>query len=186
VSSWELTYFSVTKFHYNKLISEVPKISLYWYSTVYIYIYIIFHHSLREHRALTKFRHLAQLLASTLTSFHLLPWCLISSKIGLRHVVRGLPRDLVPWGFHSKAAIAMSPGGRRSVWPSHSHLPCRISSSIGFCLALTHSSWFDIWTGQNIFSILQMHLLTRTCSWCMMVLVSFQVSQPYLKNYTRK
>jgi len=29
-----LTYFSITKFHYNKLISEVPKISLYWYSTV--------------------------------------------------------------------------------------------------------------------------------------------------------
>jgi len=36
VSSWELTYFSITKFHYNKLISEVPKISLYWYSTVLI------------------------------------------------------------------------------------------------------------------------------------------------------
>jgi len=29
-----LTYFSITKFHYNKLISEVPRISLYWYSTV--------------------------------------------------------------------------------------------------------------------------------------------------------
>ena len=29
-----MTYFSITKFHYNKLISEVPKISLYWYSTV--------------------------------------------------------------------------------------------------------------------------------------------------------
>ena len=36
MSSWELTYFSITKFHYNKLISEVPKISLYWYSTVLI------------------------------------------------------------------------------------------------------------------------------------------------------
>jgi len=32
-----LTYFSITKFHYNKLISEVPKISLYWYSTVLHY-----------------------------------------------------------------------------------------------------------------------------------------------------
>ena len=29
-----MTYFSITKFHYNKLISEVPRISLYWYSTV--------------------------------------------------------------------------------------------------------------------------------------------------------
>jgi hypothetical protein len=48
-----------------------------------------------------------------------LPWCLISSRIVLRHVVRGLPQGLVPWGFHSRAAFAMSPGGRRSVWPSH-------------------------------------------------------------------
>jgi hypothetical protein len=29
VSSWEMTYFSITKLHYNKLISEVPTISLY-------------------------------------------------------------------------------------------------------------------------------------------------------------
>jgi len=145
---------------------------------VHLYIYIVSHHSSREHMVLTKFRHLTRLLASTLTSFHVLPWCLISSKIVLRHVVPGLPRDLVPWGFHSKAAFAMSPGGWESVWPSHPHSLCRISSSIGFCLALAHSSWFDIWTGQNIFSILRKHLLTRTWSWCMMVLVSFQVSQP--------
>ena len=136
------------------------------------------HHPSREHRALTKFRHLTRLLASTLTSLHVLPWCLISSKMVLCHVVQGLLWDLVPWGFHSKAAFAMWPGGRRSVWPSHPHFLCQISSSIGFCLALAHSSWFDIWTGQNIFNILRIHLLTRTWSWCMMVLVSFQVSQP--------
>jgi len=137
-----------------------------------IIIIIISRHSSREHRAFTNFRHLTRLLASTLTSFHVLPWCLISSKIVLCHVVRGLQLDLVPWGFHSKAAFAMSPGCRRSVWPSHPHFLCRISSSIGFCLALA------IWTGQNIFSILRMHLLTITWSWCMMVLVSFQVWQP--------
>ena len=34
-----MTYFSITKFHYNKLISEVRKISLYWYSTVYTHIH---------------------------------------------------------------------------------------------------------------------------------------------------
>jgi hypothetical protein len=84
-----------------------------------IIIIIVPHHSSGEHRALTKFRHLTRFLASTLTSFHVLPWSLISSKIVLHHVVRGLPRDLVPWGFHSKAAFALSPGGRRSVWPSH-------------------------------------------------------------------
>ena len=40
MSSWELTYFSITKFHYNKLISEVPRISLYWYSTVSVYLLV--------------------------------------------------------------------------------------------------------------------------------------------------
>ena len=130
--------------------------------------YIVSHHSSREHRVLTKFCHVTRFLASTLTSFYVLPWCLISSRIVLRHVVWGL----VPWGFHSRAAFAMSPGGRRSVWPSHPHFLCRISNSIGLCLALAHSPWFDIWTGQNIFSILRMHLLTRTCSWCMMVQVA--------------
>ena len=141
---------------------------------IYSYIYIYsFYYSSREHRALTKFRHLTRLLASTLTSFHVLPWCLISSKIVLRHVVRGLPRDLVPWRFHSKADLAMSPGGRRCVWPSHPHFLCRISSSIVFCLALAHSSWFDIWTGQNIFIILRMDLLTRTWSRFQMVSLKF-------------
>jgi len=143
-----------------------------------LYIYILSRHSSREHRALTKFLHLTRLLASTLTSFYILPWCLISSKIVLLHVVRCLPQDLVPWGFHSKAGFVMSPGGRRSVWPSHSHFLCRISSSSGFCLALAQSSWYDIWTGQNIFIILLMHLLTRTWIWYMTVLVRFQVSQP--------
>jgi len=158
------------------------KISQFWLprlvEIIYIYIYIVSRHSSREHRVVTKFRHLTRLLTGTLTSFHVLPWCLISSKIVLGHVVRGLPRDLVPWGFYSKLALAMSPGGRRSVCLSHPHFLCRISSSIGFCLALAHSSWFDIWTGQNILNILRMYLLTRTWSWCMVVLVSFQVSQP--------
>ena len=86
----------------------------------YIHIYIVSCNSSREHRALTKFCHLTWLLVSTLTSFHVLPSYLISSKI-----VRGLPRDLVPWAFHSKAAFAVSPGGRQSVWSS------RFSSHLG-------------------------------------------------------
>jgi len=61
-----------------------------------IIIIIISRHSSREHKALTKFRHLTRFLASALTSFHVLPCCLISSRIVLRHVVRGLSRDLVP------------------------------------------------------------------------------------------
>jgi len=67
------------------------------------------------------------------------------------------------WGFHSRAAFAMSPGGRRSVWPNHPHFLCWISDSIGLCLALAHSSWFDVWTSQSIFSILRMHLLRGVC-----------------------
>jgi len=144
-----------------------------------INIYIVSHHSPREHRALTKFRHLTRFLANTLTSFHVLPWSLISSRIVLRHVVRGLPWGLVPWGFHSRAAFAMSPGGRRSVWPSHPHFLCPISNSIGLCLALAHSSWFDIWTGQNIFSILRMHqtVSMQVCNVC-----TWSVTQPSTQN----
>jgi hypothetical protein len=160
------------------LLSLSLSLSLSLHVYIYIYIYIVSHHSSREHRVLTKFCHLTRFLVSTLTSFHVLPWCLISSRIVLGHVVRRLPRGPVPWGFRSRAAFAMSPGGRRSVWPSHPHFLCQISNSIGLRLALAHSSWFDIWTGQNTSSILRMHLLTRTCSWYMIVLVSFQVAQP--------
>jgi len=155
-----------------KLFSGVRK-----HNIIIIIIIIISRHSSMEHRALTKFRSLTRFRASALISFHVLPCCLISSRIVLRHVVRGVPRDLVPWGFHSKAAFVMSPGGRRNVCPSDPHFLCRISSSIDFCLALVHSSWFYIWTGQNIFSIVRMHVLTRTWSRCMMVLVSPQFSQ---------
>ena len=152
---------------------------MYLYTVLIIIIIIIIsRHSSREHRALTKFCHLTRFLASALTSVHVLPCCLISSRIVLCHVVRGLPQDLFPWGFHSKATFAMLPGGRQIVCPSHPHFLSQISSSISFCLALVHSSWFDIWTGQNVFSILRVHLLMRTWNWCMMVLVSLQVSQP--------
>jgi hypothetical protein len=110
-------------------------------------IIIVSHNSSREHRAFTKIRHLTRFLASTLTSFHVLPWSLISSKIVLRHVLRGLPRDLVPWGFHSKAAFAMSPGGRRSVWPSH--VGCVLCVRINFAPAvfriITDAHKFQFW-----------------------------------------
>ena len=99
-------------------------------SYIYIYRYKISHHSAREHRALTKLRHQTRFLASTLTSFHVLPWCLISLRIVLRHVVRGL----VPWGFHSRAAFVTSLGGQRSVWPSLPHFLCQISNSTGLAL----------------------------------------------------
>ena len=49
-----------------------------------VVIIIISRHSSREHRALTKFRHPTRFLVSALTSFHVLPCCLISSRIVLR------------------------------------------------------------------------------------------------------
>ena len=82
------------KLYYQQL--HLKYLSRIWGRLKDLHIYIVSRHSSREHRALTKFRHLTRLLASTLTSFHVLPWCLISSKIVLRHVVRGLPWDLVP------------------------------------------------------------------------------------------
>ena len=35
--------------------------------------------------------------------------------------------------------------------PATPRFLCRISDSTDLCLALAHSPWFDIWTGQNIF-----------------------------------
>jgi hypothetical protein len=52
---------------------------------IIIIIIIMSHHFSKEHKALTKFRHLTRFMARALTSFHVLPWSLISSRIVLRH-----------------------------------------------------------------------------------------------------
>ena len=52
-------------------------------------------------------------------------WGGVVSLCRLKHCF-SLHKDTTP----SRAAFAMSPGGRRSVWPSHPHFLCRIFISI--------------------------------------------------------
>jgi len=95
-----------------------------------MYIYIASRQSAAEHRASTRIFHLTLFLASVLISAQVLLTPLTSSSTVLRHVFFGLPLPRLPWGFHSRACLAMSSADFRSVWPSHPHLRFLICKSI--------------------------------------------------------
>jgi hypothetical protein len=118
---------------------------IYWRKKL---IYIASHHSAAEHRTSTRVIHLTLFLASVLVSAQVLLTPLASSSTVLRHVFLGLPLPRLPWGFHSRACLAMTSGGFRSVWPSHPHLHFLICRSILGCFMRFHSSLFVIWSGQ--------------------------------------
>jgi len=69
-------------------------------------------------------------LASALISAQVLLTPLASSSTVLCHVFFGLPLPHLPWGFHSRACLAMLADDFRSVWPSHPHLRVLICRSI--------------------------------------------------------
>ena len=69
------------------------------------------------HRASMKRFQALRSPAIPLTSFHDLPVPLISSSIGLRHVLFSLPFLLYPWGFQSNAVFSIAPTSLRSVCP---------------------------------------------------------------------
>jgi len=127
-------------------------------------IYVASHHSAAEHRASTRILHLTLFLASILISAQVLLTPLASSSTVLHHVFLGLPLRRLPWGFHSRACLAMTLDGFRIVWPSHSHLHFLICKSVLGCLVGFHSSLFVIWSGQKILNISLRHLLIKTCS----------------------
>jgi len=92
-------------------------------------------HSAAEHRISTRILHLTIFLASVLISisFYLHPG--LFNSFGLfEHrsspCIPRLPLPRLPWGFHSRACLAMSSDGFRSVWPSHPHLRFLICKSI--------------------------------------------------------
>jgi len=78
---------------------------------------------------------------------------LASSSTVLHSVFLSLPLPRLPWGFLSRACLAMSSEGFRSVWPSHPHLRFLICRSILGCFVRFHSSLFVIWSGQKIFNV---------------------------------
>ena len=94
------------------------------------FIYMASRHSAAERRASTRIFHLTLFLASVLISAQVILTPLASSSTVLRHVFFGLPLPRLPWGFHSRACLAMSSDDFRSVWPSHPHLRFLICKSI--------------------------------------------------------
>ena len=136
------------------------------------------HHSATEHRASTRILHLILFLASVLISGQVFLTPLGSSCTVLCRVFLGLPLPCLPWGFYSRACLAMSSDSFRSVRPSHSHLRFLICISILGCFVRFHSSSFIIRSVQKIFSIFLRHLLIKTCSLAVILLEFFHVSQP--------
>jgi hypothetical protein len=117
-------------------------------------------------------------LASILISAQVILTPLASSSTLLCHAFLGLPPPHLSWGFHSRACLAMSSDGFRSVWRSHPYLCFLICKSILGCFVRFHSSLSVIWSSQKILSIFRRHLLRKTCSLTGILFEFFQVSQP--------
>jgi len=116
-------------------------------------------------------------IPSVLISIQVFLTILASSSTVLRHVFIVLLLPRLPWGFHSRACLAISSDGFRSVWPSHSHLRFLICKSILGCFVHFQNSLFLIWSGQKILNIFQRHLLIKTCSLAVIHFEFLQVSQ---------
>jgi len=100
-------------------------------------------HSAAERRASTRILHLTLFLALVLISAQVFLTLLASSSTVLCHVFLSLPLPRLPWGFHSRACLAMSSDGFCSLWPSHPHLCFLICKSILGCFVRFHSSLSD-------------------------------------------
>ena len=131
-----------------------------------------------EHRAATTCLQRTRFLLSSLSSDQVLFNCLASAITDLLHVVAGRPLLRFPWGFHSRASLAILVLGFLSVCPIHLHFRCFTTSSIGLISVCDHKSTFEIVSGQCIFKIFRRHLLTNVWSLWVMVDVTFQDSQP--------
>jgi len=94
------------------------------------------HHSIVEHRASTRILHLTLFLASVLISAQIFLTPLATSSSVIRHVFVSLPLARLPWGFHSRACLAILLDGFHSVWPSHPHLQFLICIYSRLLLAL--------------------------------------------------
>lgn len=77
------------------------------WKVIYIYIDPLVHSSW-EHRVSTQFLHRTLSFAIFLTCCHVILFSANSSLTVRRHVLRGLPLLLLPWGFHSNAIFAIS------------------------------------------------------------------------------
>ncbi len=144
---------------------------------IHTYISAKFH---QEHRPSTKSLHRTRLLAWARSSPK--DYLSLSFKTVRLQVALGHPLDLFPCGFHSKALWQISFSLFRRVCPIQPYFLLLISTFISDCPVLSHSSWLVIFRGHQIPSIFQRHLLTKACSFCVVLLVKNHVSQPYSRT----
>jgi hypothetical protein len=152
---------------------------LFQYVYIYIYIYI---YSIPSFRCGTQGFHKNPPSHSILgISFNLRPG-LINSFGLFDHrsspCIPLSPPAPLPWGFHSRACLAITSDGFRSVWPSLPHLRFLICKSILGCFVRFHGSLFIIWSGQKILNIFLRRLLIKTCSLAV-ILFEFRKSSKY-------
>ena len=69
--------------------------------------------------------------------------------------------------------------GFRSIFPIHFHFLLSMLSSIRLCCVLSHSSSFEVTSGQRIFRSFLRHLLINVCNFLISSFVDLQVSEPY-------
>ena len=119
----------------------------YEQSTYYYYVLLF----LVEHRASTRFIQRSRFFATTFNAFHVGLQFFISISSDLFHDIFGLPRCLLPWGFHFNASQHSSEYGFLSVWPIQLYLRLLISFAIGSRLHFSRSSSFEIVLGHQMF-----------------------------------
>ena len=123
--------------------------------------------------------HLTLLLAVRFSSIHVILF-LASSVITLRlQDCFGRPLLLDPWGFHSRAQRVILFSGFRSACPIHFHFLLIMLSSMRICCVLSHSSSFEMTSGQCMFRIFLKHLLIKVCNFLVSSFVDLHVSEPY-------
>ncbi len=94
----------------------------------------------------------------------------------------GRPRDLFPCGFHSTTLWQILFWLFRRVCPIQPYFLRFISTSISECPVFSHSSWLVIIRGHQIPRMFRRHLLTKAWSFCVVLFVTNQVSQPYSRT----
>ena len=114
--------------------------------------------------------------AKNLCSFQLLPASLMTDLLQL---FLGLPLFLLPWGFHSRAALDISPSSFLNVWIIHLNFLFLISRFISSWSVTLHKSLLEIMFGHHNLKMYLRRRLTKTCILRRISVVTSHVSHPY-------
>ena len=133
--------------------TKISKISRSWIFILKLHYYYYVLLFLVGHRAATRFLQRSRSFATTFSFFPISLEFFISISSDLFHDIFGLPRCLLPWGFHSNDSRQGSENGFLSVWPIQLFTPSHFS----------RSSLLEIDLGHQKFITRLKHLLTKTC-----------------------